>query len=61
MNKQTRMIAAFLAVPLILYLFAGFVAWDWNAANWNAGGRAVVGFLGVSWGFLAALWARYES
>ncbi len=60
MNKQTRIIAAFLAVPLTLYLFAGFIAWDWNAANWNAAGRAVVGFLGIAWGALAALFAGYE-
>jgi hypothetical protein len=61
MNKQTRMIAAFLAVSLTLYLFGGFVAWDWNAANWHAVGRVVVGFLGIGWGVLAALWAGYDS
>jgi hypothetical protein len=51
MKNTLTYTALTLAWPVLLYLAIGFVNWNWNAAEWDKGGRAfwvMIGFC-LSW------------
>ena len=39
---------AALAGFAVVYLLAGFVAWDWDASQWDVGGRFYVALVGAT-------------
>lgn len=40
-----RLIIAAVLIAVGVYLFGAFVAWDFNAGNWDQGGRFIIALL----------------
>lgn len=52
--KAIGALVVFGVMFLLAYLVGAFVCWDFNAGNWDAFARVMVGFLGAFAGAIAA-------
>jgi drug/metabolite transporter (DMT)-like permease len=52
---MSKMIFAFIAANVVVYLAFAFIVWDFDPAQWSPDGRFVFVYLGVFCGGAAAL------
>ena len=54
MTKPLTIAAAFIGTLALFYLFGAFVAWDWDAGNWDSNWLLSVALLGLSFAIPAS-------
>lgn len=60
MSNTAKVIIGSLLGVLTAYLLAAFVSWDFNAGNWELGGRVFAVFLGFICSLLGGIIANEE-
>ena len=55
MTDTIKASIAALTVAVVVYLLAGFIAWNWDASTWDVGGRFYVALIGSIFAALAFL------